>query len=132
MPKVFLLNASGQAIRTEMKKPVHAEITPDANNPVSVSGKIIGTKKSKNGRRGKKWLVQLDKQNLEAGGQSAINWTETIPENAKLSSKAIIRVRAKAGKRTKSKKMTISITSLTASTPTPAVTPSPTPVPLPS
>lgn len=70
---------------------VHVEITPDANNPVSVSGEIIGTKKSKNGRRGKKWLVQLDKQKLEAGGPNVINWTETIPKNAKLSSKAIIK-----------------------------------------
>src|SRR3972149_8643717 len=84
----------------DAKITVHAEITPDANNPVSVSGKIIGTKKSKNGRRGKKWLEQLDKQTLEAGGQSAINWTETIPENAKLSSKAIIRVRARSEEHT--------------------------------
>jgi len=67
---------------------INAKISPNGNKSVSASGEIIGVKKSTNGKRGKKWLVKLKKQDLGGNEQTTINWTETIPTNAKLNSKA--------------------------------------------
>src|SRR3990172_8544044 len=67
---------------------INEKISPNGNKSVSASGEIIGVKKSTNGKRGKKWLVKLKKQDLGGNEQTTINWTETIPTNAKLNSKA--------------------------------------------
>src|SRR3990167_6917568 len=100
----------------------NVDITSIEKKPISVSGKVTGVSKSgKKGKKGKKWATNLKKKKLK-DGEEAISWDNVIPKNAKLNSKATIKITAAIKKVIKKKSETFSI-SKTGSTPTPTPTP---------